>query len=178
MSIKVVTGLVRFSYAHVFEAKAIVEGQTPKFSCSILIPKSDKKTINAIKKGCEQAATDGLVKLGGKIPANLKTPLRDGDEERGEDEAYQGMMFFNASSLTRPQVVDEDLNPIMNQEDFYSGCWGRVSINLYAFNTNGNKGIAAGLNNLQKLKEGDKLSGGSTASEDFGGLEYEDDDLS
>lgn len=174
MSIKVVTrGLVRFSYANVFEAKAIQQGQTPKYSVSVLVPKSDKKTLKQIEDGIKAAIEKGKVKLGGKVPANLKTPLRDGDEERPDDEAYAGHMFFNASATTRPQVVDEDTNPIMDQSEFYSGCYGRVSVSFYAFNTNGNKGIAAGLNNIQKLKDGDKLGGGSTAAEDFG--EFEDD---
>lgn len=178
MSIKVVTpGLVRFSYANVFEAKAIQQGQAPKYSCSILVPKTDKKTIKAIEKGIEEAKEEGKVKLGGKIPANLKTPLRDGDEERPDDEAYEGMMFFNANATTKPQVIDTSGNLIFDPAEFYSGCWGRASVSFYAYNTNGNKGIAAGLNNLLKVKDGDRLGGGSTAAEDFGDMTFEDEDL-
>jgi len=177
MSTKVVTGLVRFSYANVFEAKAIQEGATPKFSVSLIIPKSDKKTVAAIKKAIEEAKKAGIVKLGGKIPPNLKHPLRDGDEDRPDDEAYANSYFINANSHQRPQIVDEDTNPIMDQGEFYSGCYGRASVNFYAYNANNtSKGIAAGLNNVQKLRDGDRLGGGSTASEDFGGLDSEEGD--
>lgn len=177
MSTKVVTGKnCRFSYAHVWEPKAIEEGATPKYSVAILIPKSDKATIKAVKAAIEAAKEEGKGKWGGKIPANLKLPLRDGDEERPDDDTYVGHYFFNASSQTAPQIVDAQVNPILDRDEFYSGCFGRASINFYAFSVSGNKGIAAGLNNLQKLKEGDKLSGGSSASDDFG-VEDDDDDI-
>lgn len=177
-STKVVTGLVRFSYAHVFEPKAIQQNQDPKYSVSLIIPKSDKDTVAKIKAAIEAAKVEGTAKFGGKIPPTLKLPLRDGDEERPDDEAYRNAYFVNANAgaNNRPQVVDRDLNPILDKEEFYSGCYGRASINFYAFNTNGNKGVACGLNNVQKLKDGDKLGSGSTAAEDFGGLEYDDDD--
>lgn len=84
-------------------------------------------------------------------------------------------MFVNANSDNRPGIVDINLNPIIEKEDFYSGCYGRASINFYAFNTNGNKGVACGLNNLQKLADGERLSGGSSAEEDFGQNPWDDD---
>ena len=164
---KVVTGKVRFSYANVWEPKSINGGEE-KYSVSILIPKKDTKTVEAIKKAIEEAKQEGVAKFGGKVPNVLKTPLRDGDEERPDDPAYEGHYFFNASSSRKPQIVDADVQPIIDRDEFYSGCYGRASINFYAFNTNGNKGIAAGLNNLQKLADGERLSGGSTAEEDFG----------
>lgn len=166
---KVITGKVRFSYAHVFEPSAIEEGATKKYSCVILIPKKDKKTIAKIEEAISAALEEGKAKFGGKIPTNYKNPLRDGDAEREDDEVYAGHMFFNASALRKPGLVDADLNPILDRDEFYSGCYGRASINFYAFNTAGNKGIAAGLNNLQKLEEGDKLGGAAaTAEDDFG----------
>ncbi len=167
---KVITTKVRFSYAHVFEPTAIEEGQAKKYSVAILIPKKDKKLLAKIEAAVKAAAELGKAKtFGGKIPANLKTPMRDGDKEKPDSEEYEGMMFLNASSQTKPGLVDENLDPIMNKELFYSGCYGRASINFYAFNKAGNKGIAAGLNNIQKLEDGDKLSGGgSTPEEDFG----------
>lgn len=171
---KVITGKVRFSYANVFEPKAINEGSDPKYSVSLIIPKSDKKTLDKIEKAVKAAIEEGKAKFGGKIPTNLKLPLRDGDDERPDDENYKGSMFVNANATMKPQIVDEDLNPILDKEDFYSGCFGRASINFYAFNTSGSKGIACGLNNLQKLEDGERLSGGSTAEEDFG-EDYEDD---
>lgn len=172
---KVITGKVRFSYAHVFEPHVVQEGQEPKYSVSILIDKKDKKTLAKIEKAIEAATEAGKAKFGGKIPKGLKLPLRDGDEEREDDDAYTGKMFLNASSKTKPGVVDEDVDPIMDREDFYSGCFGRASLNFYAFSVSGNKGVAVGLNNLQKLEDGERLSGGSSASEDFG--EEENDGL-
>ena len=167
---KVITGRVRFSYANVFEPTAIEEGQTPKYNISILIDKSDKKTIAAI----EEAKEEGKKKWGGTIPKKLKLPLRDGDEEREEDEAYQGHFFINANSTKKPGIVDADLNPIMDKDEFYSGCYGRASINFYPFDAAGNKGIAVGLNNLQKTEDGERLAGGSSAEDDFGS---DEDDL-
>lgn len=176
-STKVITGKVRFSYANVFEPTAMQDGQTPKYNVSIIISKSDTKTIEAIKKAIEAAKEAGKSKIAdknGKIPVNLKTPLRDGDEERPDDPAYENSYFINANSERKPGIVDRDLNPIMSRDDFYSGCYGRASINFYAFNVN-SKGIACGLNNLQKLEDGERLAGGSSAEEDFGGDNAVDD---
>ena len=168
-STKVITGKVRFSYAHVFEPSAINEGDDKKYSVSILIPKKDLETLAKIKKAVEAAKQEGKGKWNGKIPPVLKLPLRDGDAERPDDEAYEGMMFLNASSKNKPGIVDENTDPVMSKDDFYSGCFGRASVNFYAFNVSGNKGIAVGLNNLQKLQDGDRLSGGgSSAADDFG----------
>ncbi len=178
-STKVVTGKVRFCYVNVFEPTALNDGDTPKYNICILIPKSDTKTLEAIRNAVEAAKTAGKSKIAdknGKIPSTVKLPLRDGDEERSDDPAYEGMMFINANSTRKPTVVDKDLNPIMSQEEFYSGCYGRASINFYAFNVQ-SKGIAAGLQNLQKLEDGEMLAGGSTAEEDFGGENQWDDDL-
>lgn len=178
---KVVTGKVRFCYVNVFEPTAMSEGDKPKYNICILIPKSDTKTLDKVKKAIEAAKQSGkaiLANKNGQIPADaaLKMPLRDGDVERPDDPAYEGMMFVNANSLRKPSIVDKDLNPIMTQEEFYSGCYGRASINFYAFAVQA-KGIAAGLNNLQKLEDGEMLAGGSTADEDFGGDNTWDDEL-
>lgn len=173
-STKVITGKVRFSYAHVFEPSAIEEGQEKKYSVSIIIPKDDKKTLDKIEAAIAAALEEGKAKFGGKIPKSYKNPLRDGDDERPDDENYENAMFVNANSSRKPGLVDENLDPIIDKDDFYSGCYGRASVNFYAFNVSGNKGIACGLNNLQKLEDGVRLSGGgSTAEEDFGS----DDDL-
>ncbi|MGL4568163.1 MAG: DUF2815 family protein, partial [Fusobacteriaceae bacterium] len=163
----VITGKVRFSYAHVFEPNAM-EGNDPKYSVSVIIPKSDKATLDKIEKAVEEAKEAGKAKWGGKIPATLKLPLRDGDTERPDDEVYAGSYFLNASSPNRPGLVDKDMNDIISKEEFYSGCYGRASINFYAFAVSGSRGIAAGLNNLQKLEDGERLSGGASAQDDFG----------
>lgn len=176
---KIVTGKVRFCYANVFEPTAMNDGDTPKYNICILIPKSDEKTVNAIKKAIEAAKQAGKAKIAdksGKIPSTLKTPLRDGDEERGDDPTFEDMFFINANTTRKPTIVDKDLNPIMSKDEFYSGCYGRASINFYAYNVS-SKGIAAGLNNLQKLEDGEMLAGGSSAEEDFGGENNWDDDL-
>jgi hypothetical protein len=177
-STKVITGKVRLSYAHLFEPVAVAEGQDKKYSVSLIIPKSDKATIAKINAAINAAKEQGKAKFGGKIPANLKLPLRDGDVERPDDEAYANSYFINASAKTKPGVVDKDLNPVMDSTEVYSGCFGRVSINFYPFNTSGNKGVACGLNNVQKLADGDPLGGRSRAEDDFAEvLEGEDDDL-
>lgn len=170
---KVVTGKVRFSYANIWEAKSI-NGGDEKYSVSLIIPKSDKNTIAEIKAAIEQAKKDGVSKFGGKIPANLKLPLRDGDIDRPDDEAYKNSYFVNANSKERPQVVDKNVKPVLDQDEVYSGCYGRASITFYAFNQNGNKGIACGLGNIQKLADGEPLSGRSRAEDDFETIEDED----
>lgn len=179
-STKVVTGKVRFCYVNVFEPTAMNEGDEKKYNICILIPKEDKVTLEKVEKAVKAAIEAGKSKLAnsqGKIPTNLKLPLRDGDEERGDDPAYVGHYFLNANSSRKPSIVDKDLNPIMDKEEFYSGCYGRASINFYAFNVS-SKGIACGLNNLQKLADGEMLAGGSSAEDDFGGDNaYSDDDL-
>lgn len=164
---KVVTGKVRLSYVHVWEAVAIEEGQPKKFSAALIIPKSDTVTLSKINAAIEAAKEIAKSKLGGKLPVKFKLPLRDGDAER-EDEAYAGCYFLNANSSTKPGIVDKNVNLILNQDEVYSGCYGRASINFYFFDTKGNKGIAVGLNNIQKLEDGPALSGRSKPEDDFG----------
>ncbi len=172
---KVVTGKVRLSYEHIWEPAAIKDGE-PKYSVSLIIPKSDKKTIKAIKDAIEQATEDGKAKFGGKIPANLKLPLRDGDIERPEDEAYADSYFINANSKDKPQIVDKQVQPILDKNEVYSGCYARVSISIYPFNTNGNRGIACGLGNIQKIADGEPLGGRTRAEDDFDSYEDDEDD--
>ena len=163
----------RFSYLHCWEPDS-VNGGDPKYSVSAIIPKSDTKTINAIKAAVEQAKKDSVSKWGGKIPANLKLPLRDGDIDRPDDEAYANSYFFNANSRQAPQVVDSHVQPILDQSEVYSGCYGKISVTFYGYNSNGNRGIAAGLGNIQKLRDGESLGGRTTAAEDFETEEDED----
>jgi hypothetical protein len=174
---KVVTGVVRLSYAHLFEPTSINEGEDKKYSVSILIPKKDKVTIAKIEDAIAAATQQGKAKWGGKIPAKLKLPLRDGDVDRPDDDAYVGHYFINASTKSKPGVVDKDLNPVLDQEEVYSGCYARVSVNFYPFEASGNRGVAVGLNNVQKLKDGEPLAGKSSALDDFSEeLELEEDD--
>lgn len=175
---KVITGpSTRWSYANVWDPKSI-NGGAPKYSVSLIIPKSDTATIEKIQAAIQAAYEEGESKLKGNgksVPplAAIKTPLRDGDIERPDDAAYANSYFINANSSTAPGIVDAARQPIIDRSEVYSGVYGRASINLYAFNSNGNKGIACGLNNLQKIKDGEPLGGKSSAESDF---DTDDDD--
>jgi len=162
---KFVTGKVRFSYAHVFQPAETPNG-TMKYSVSILIPKTDKDTVARFNKAFEDTKAANASVWGGTVPKMLKGGLRDGDAEK-DDATYAGHYFINANSNEKPGVVDAELNPIMDPSEFYSGCYGRASITLYAYDTSGSKGIAAGLNNVQKLEDGNKLGGATSAAADF-----------
>jgi hypothetical protein len=165
---KVITGIVRLSYANIWEPKSI-NGGAEKYSVSLIIPKDDKKTLDAINAAVDAAIEEGKGKFGGKLPnkAAIKLPLRDGDIDRPDDEAYADSFFVNANSNTAPQVVDKQVNPILERSEIYSGVYARVSINFYAFNTNGNKGVACGLGNIQKVRDGEPLGGRTNAADDF-----------
>jgi len=169
---KVITGSVtRWSYVNVWEPKSI-NGGAPKYSVSLIIPKNDAKTLAKIRAAIQAAYEEGQGKLKGNgktVPplSSLKTPLRDGDAERPDDPAYANSYFLNANSGTAPGIVDANRDPILNRSEVYSGVYGRASVNFYAFNSNGNRGIAVGLNNLQKLSDGDPLGGKPRAEDDF-----------
>lgn len=165
---KVVTGKIRFSYVHVFEPSSMDGTSEEKYSVCVIVDKKDKVTLGKIEKAIAEAKEEGKAKKwGGKIPGNLKTPLRDGDIEREDRPEFVGKYFFNCSSKSKPEVVDENLNPIMDRAEFYSGCYGRVSVNFFPYDSNGSKGVAAGLNNCQKLADGDNLTGKTSAMDDF-----------
>ena len=176
---KVITGPdTRWSYANVWEPKSI-NGGTPKYSVSLIIPKSDARTLAKIKTAIEAAYKEGEAKLKGNgktVPAlsAIKSPLRDGDTERPDDPAYAHAYFINANAASAPGIVDADVNPILTRSEIYSGVYGRASITFYAFNSSGNKGIACGLNNLQKIRDGEPLGGKASAEEDFAADDDED----
>lgn len=177
-STKVVTGKVRFSYLKVFKPESITPSQEPKYSVSVLIPKSDKKTIKKINDAINAAKELGKSsKFNGSIPKNLRSPLRDGDIDRPEDEAYADHFFVNASNTRKPEVVNADLEPIISQDEINSGDYGRVSINFFPYNfENTSKGIGASLNNIQKLEDGEILGATiESAASEFG--DDDDDDL-
>lgn len=163
----------RLSYANVWEPQSI-NGSEPKYSVSVIIPKSDKATIQKIQQAVEQAKQEAISKFGGKIPANLKLPLRDGDIDRPDDEAYANSYFINCNSKQKPQVVDQQVQSILDQAEVYSGCYGRVSVTFYGFNSNGNRGVAAGLGNIQKLKDGEPLGGRVRAEDEFDTVDDDD----
>lgn len=176
---KVITGEVRLSYLHVFEKYAATPGQEEKFSACLLIPKTDKVTLRLIQEAIDEATEMGQKsKWGGKVPKNLKLPLRDGDTEKDLDTnpEYEGMMFLNATSTKQPGIVDSHHETLYSADELKSGDWGKVSINLFPFAASGNNGIGVGLNNIMKTKDGEALGGTRASAEsDFEG-EFEDED--
>jgi hypothetical protein len=184
---KVITGKVRLSYAHVFTPQKDDQGED-KYSTAILIPKTDKETLRKIKSAVDAAKEQGKSKWGGKIPVNLKLPLRDGDEERADDEAYVGHYFLNASSKAKPSVAKPigkgadgkmKFQDITDSTEVYSGCYAKVSMNFFPFDTKGNRGVAAGLNHVVKVQDGEFLGGRTNLQDDFANEEfdeYNDDD--
>jgi len=163
---KIITGKLRFSYANVWEPKSI-NGSEPKYSVSIIIPKTDVETLKKINAAIASVRKEATSKLGEGIPYNFKTPLHDGDVDRPEDAVYAGSYFINANSNIKPGIVNKSVQAIVDQSEFYSGCYGRASIVFYAYSAEENNGIACGLQNLQKLEEGEMLSNHSSAEEDF-----------
>lgn len=175
---KVVTGTVRLSYAHLFEPYAVNPEQPEKYSTVILIPKSDKKTVKAIQAAQQAALEQGAnSKFGGKVPKSWTDTLHDGDEEADleRNPEYEDHWYMSVTSKTRPGIVDRDVQPILDSSEIYSGCYVRVSINAFPFNTQGNKGVSFGLNHVQKVKDGDFLGGRSKADDDFEALDDEED---
>ena len=180
---KVITGKVRLSYVHLFNPQVDDDG-VEKYSASILIPKDDKETLRKIKAAIEAAKEIGKTsKWGGKIPANLKLPLRDGDEERPDDEAYAGHYFLNATSRTKPGIAKPigkgpdgktKFQEITDSTEVYSGCYAKVSINFYPFDKKGNRGVAVGLNNVVKVQDGEFLGGRASVHDEFADVDFDD----
>lgn len=178
---KVITGLVRFSYVHVFEPWG-QDDNKKKYQLTILVPKSDKETIKCIEKAIENAKTYGKDHCwDGRIPNRLDIAYYDGEDKVDENPEYEGMMYTSAKSDRKPQVIDLYKQPIEDPEEFYSGCWGRASIQFYPYNFSGKKGIACALNNLQKVKDDTRFGASiSKAEDDFDddfAEEYEDDEF-
>lgn len=183
-STKVITAKVRLSYVHVFEPDSI-DGGEPKYSTAILIPKSDKETLRKIQAAVNAAVELGKSKWGGKVPANIKKPLRDGDEERPDEDAYKDHYFLNATSKNKPGIAKPmgkgadgktKFQEITDTTEVYSGCYAKVSLNFYPFDAKGNRGIAAGLNNIVKVQDGDFLGGRASVNDDFAGEDFDDAD--
>lgn len=180
---RIVIKNVRLSYANIWEPKQM-QGDTSgkmRYSASLLISKDDTKTIKAINKAIEEAKAEGKAKLANKngvVPKNLKLPLRDGDEDRPDDDVYAGCYFLNANASADhpPKIVDRRVEPVMDRSEVYSGCYANVSVTFFAFNTQGNVGIGCGLGNIQKVRDGDHLTGERSATEDFEDLGGDEDD--
>lgn len=184
---KVLLTNVRLSYPNLFEPRGF-EGQEPKYSASLIIPKDDKESLQVIKQAIENAKKKGLedgIWKGNKIPANLRLPLRDGDTDRPEDGAYANSYFINANSKLPPAVVGKYLDKstgkaiTLGEDEVYAGCYVNVTLNFYPYNTAGNSGIAAGLGNVQKEADGEPLGSITPAEADFEfeGVDPDDDFL-
>jgi len=178
----VVTGRVRFSYAHLLEPHAAKPGDTPKYGVSLIIPKDDKATVTAIHnavKAAYEAGADKLKTASGKVPTlgnpgdtsdgKIKHPLHDGDLRDDDDPAYANAWYLNAHSTKAPNIVDANAQPLQDRSQVYSGVYGRASVDFYVFNRSGNRGIAAGLANVQIQELGEPLGNAVTpVTEDFG----------
>lgn len=169
-------GEVRFSYVNVFSKRRNKDGTQGKYGCCIIIPKSNTEAIAMFKEAFEAAKELGKVeKWGNRIPAKAnQMPLHDGDEEKPDDPAFENCMYFNCSSGNAPGVCIKDASgdvvEALDEGDFYSGCYGVVTVNLFPYSTNGNNGVGVGLNNILKLRDGERLSGGRSADADFSDL--------
>lgn len=170
---RVTTPEFRVSFAHVFKPSAY-EGQEPKFSVVMLFPKSTD--IKALKLAAAAAVEGKYGADKSKWPKNLKLPFRDGDVPTGDREepmdGYADHIFINATSKERPGLVDGRLSPIVETDGtFYAGCYARATLNAYCYDVSGNKGVAFGLNNIQKLRDGKPFSGKKAATDDFDAVE-------
>lgn len=184
MSVKVKTGEVRFSFCHLFEPHAFQDGQDAKYSMAILIPKTDKKTLNAIKEAYELAKKEGIEKYGKSFASKASPLIRpvgsnygllrdaDQDEELASDENYAGHFIMNLKSTKAPQVLAKETGRQLitkesgGEDIVYSGCYGKVSLSIYPYN-NVQIGISASLNNVLKTKDGERFSGWTSAADDF-----------
>lgn len=178
----VITGVCRLSFEHVWKPSKMDEDSQAKYSASILIPKTDATTLQKVRAAQEASIKGGITsKWEGKKPVKLKLPLRDGDEERPDDPNYAGCYFLNATSSLKPGIVDMARQEITDEGLVYSGCYCRFALNFYPFSVRGNKGVAAGLNCIQKVRDGERLGGGMNAKDafddDFIDELLEDDDI-
>lgn len=176
---KCIIGPVRLSYVHVFHKYSPGgDNEDGKYSAVLIIPKTEKATIKTIRQAIENAKQAGIAsKWNGKEPKKFDLPLRDGDEqENDKDEAFRGCYYINAKASTRPGVVDREMNPITDEEDVYSGIYAMASVTFFCYDVSGNKGVACGLNNIMKVKDGERLGGRVSAESDFAGVDLNDDD--
>jgi hypothetical protein len=151
---------VRFSYAHVFEPRGF-DGNTPKYSVSLLIDKSDEALVKQIKESLQVAIDEGIPKKwGGKKPAKLDICLRDGDTERPEDPNYAGKYYINASNVKQPTVLNQYAKPA-TQDEFYSGCYGVAVVDFYPHSHKNMKhGVYAQLLAVMKTEDGESFGAG------------------
>lgn len=174
---RVITGKVRLSFSNLFEPRKGDEGG--RYDCCLLIDKSDTDTINCIKKAIEAAKAKGVAgKWNGKMPKNLQLPLHDGDEKEDDQysDQFEGKMFVNPKAKSRPGIVDKHGARIIDPEELYSGCWIVAAISFFPYDSNGNKGVGVGIDNVMKIADGESLSSKPSADSDFAGIATDDDE--
>ena len=168
---KCITPEARASFANVFKAKAIGDSDDEKYSITLLFP------VNTDLKELKRACTNAAIEKWGpkeKWPKKLRLPFRDGNE-KADQVGYENTIFVYASSKQKPEVVDRDRQPIINQEDFYSGCYCHASLIAFAYDTKGNVGVSFSLQSVLKSRDGKPFSGKKTAAQDFEGLTIAED---
>jgi len=174
---RVITEKVVLSYPHLFQPHAFDAKQEPKYTARFLIAKTDRVTLGRIKSALDAAKEEGLSVWGvKKAPGNLKMPIRDGDVEFPDSPEYVGHYFVNANCKQPPGVVDRQVQPILDQTEIYPGCIVRASITLYPYNFEGVKGIACGLNHVQKIADGEPLGNRISVEATFQAIDDDDDD--
>lgn len=181
---EVVTGKVRLNFPVLFTPKADKNDPTKiNYSCQLLIPKSDTATMAKIREAIEEAKREGLgKKWGGTMPPNISAPYHDGDgikpvagTEYGPECKGHYILNVKASASYKPDVVDGQLNPILDQSEIYSGMYARVLINFFPYFNSGKKGISVSFSNVQKVADGTPLGGAPKKSADvFGEVKYDD----
>lgn len=179
MSTKVVTGKCRLSYVHLLTPSSSFEGQDPKYSVVLMVPKSDKATIKKLRDAEALATQEGIAtKWNGKKPKEVKSIIKDGDEDADleQNPEYAGHLYMSVSSKNKPSVVDRDRSIILDPTEVYSGMYARAALNAFAYSVNGNKGISFGLNHVQKLGDGDPLGGITKVEDVFDSLDDDDEE--
>lgn len=179
---RVMTGKVRLSFVHLFKPYAAEKGQEEKYSCTILVPKTDVQTKAKLDAAINAAIEKGINSVwNGVKPPKPTIPIYDGDGTRPSDgEEFgpecKGHWVFTASAKIdyQPGIVDIRAQPILNQSEIYSGIYARVSVNFFPYAVSGKKGIGCGLGNVQKLMDGEPLSAaGIKAEKEFGEVEID-----
>lgn len=170
--VKVMTPRFRVSFPNVFEAKAIMEGQDPKYSVSMLF--DNDADLSEMKAAAKKAIK---AKWGDKKPSGLRSPFRNGEEKKQFEGYDENVTFVTASSKQKPGLVDQKLQDIIDREDFYAGCYARATLLAFPYDTMGNKGVSFLLSNIQKLEEGEPISGKTKAADDFDAIASNDDDF-
>lgn len=165
---------VRLAFARLFEPK-LNQSKTAEEYSACLIMDPDEPSTQALIDAVEQIATD---KWGTKAPAmlergKLRHPIHEGDTDMEDDPAFEGKLYVNAKSRRQPQIVDRKVQPIIDQDEIFSGCYCNVSISVYAYDVPENKGVGIGLNNIQLVRKGERLSGAPNAEEEFEVLDDE-----